>query len=108
MAIETSSFTYHGHSDKVFAVAWSPDGVSIASASRDNSVQIWNANTGEVTYTFYGHTSCLLSVAWSPDGKYIGSGSTDGIVQVWEATTGNNVVTYRGHARFVRGIDMVT
>ncbi|HBE25856.1 MAG TPA: hypothetical protein DDW33_09240, partial [Ktedonobacter sp.] len=37
---------YQGHSDNVFAVAWSPDGRFIASGSRDNTVQVWNATTG--------------------------------------------------------------
>src|SRR5437764_9451251 len=101
MAIEPSNFIFHGHNDKVFAIAWNPaceadnpDSVSIASASRDNTVQVWNHATGEVRYTYRGHTSCLLCVAWSPDGQYIASGSTDGVVEVWEATSGNNIITY--------------
>src|SRR6266487_6041987 len=79
-------------------------GTSIASGSRDKTVRIWNANTGEDSRTYRGHASYLLSVAWSPDGTYIASGDTGGIVQVWEANTGRNVVTYQGHTRFVRSI----
>ncbi|HAT44220.1 MAG TPA: hypothetical protein DCS90_03875, partial [Ktedonobacter sp.] len=59
---------YQGHSDNVFAVAWSPDGRFIASGSRDNTVQVWNATTGTCSCIYNGHTHCLLAVAWSPDG----------------------------------------
>ena len=104
MPIDTPVFMYHGHSDNVFAVAWSPGGTSIASGSRDKTVRIWNAHTGEDSRTYRGHASYLLSVAWSPDGKYIASGDTGGIVQVWEANTGRSLVTYHGHTRFVRCI----
>lgn len=43
-------FTYSGHSDIVYAVAWSPDGARIASASADHTVQVWNADNGGLPY----------------------------------------------------------
>ena len=97
-------FMYHGHADNVFTVAWSPNGISIASGSRDKTIQIWSAQTGKVSCMYRGHSSYLLSVAWSPDGTYIASGDSGGIVQVWEANTGRNIVSYHGHTRFVRSI----
>jgi len=78
-------FTYHGHSDYVSAVAWSPDGKRIASASGDHTVQVWDATNGGHVYTYRGHASDVLTVAWSPDGKYLASGSLDTTVQVWNA-----------------------
>ena len=102
--IETPLFVYHGHSDNVCAVAWSPDSTSLASGSRDKAVHVWNAYTGQVRCIYRGHASYLLSVAWSPDSNYIASGDTGGVVQVWEVSTGSNSVSYHGHARFVRSI----
>ncbi len=93
---------YCGHSDNVFALSWNPDGVSLASGSRDTTVRVWNATTGQDSYIYRGHHSCVLSVAWSPDGRYIASGDTDGIVHVWNPQV--TLVTYRGHTRFVRSI----
>src|ERR1700676_2845519 len=91
-----------GHSDKIFAVAWSPDGRYLASGSRDKTVRIWNVATGICEYIYRGHAQCLLAVAWSPDSNDIASGDTSGIVHVWDALTGTEIVSYSGHARFAR------
>ena len=40
----------------VFAVAWSPDGKTLAIGSQDNSVKMWSAETGEYLNTFAGHS----------------------------------------------------
>jgi WD40 repeat protein len=78
-------FTYHGHSDYVSAVVWSPDGKRIASASGDCTVQIWNAADGSHVYTYRGYSADVSTLAWSPDGSHIALGSNDMTVQVWEA-----------------------
>ena len=88
-------FTYSGHTTFVSAVAWSPDGKRIASASDDQTVQIWNApsagvqSSGPITggdvFTYPGHSRGVRAIAWSPDGKLIVSGSEDHTAQVWEA-----------------------
>ena len=82
-------FTYHGHTSGVNAVAWSPNGKHIASASFDGTVQVWDATTGRNVYTYTGQDSNAVdnlvnAVAWSPDGKLIASGGEDQKVQVWQ------------------------
>lgn len=95
---------YRGHSKDVFAVAWSPDGKRIASASLDKTVQVWNAVDGGNVFTYRGHSNSVIAVVWSPNGKRIASGSTDGTVQVWDAANGGNVFTYRGHSDYVDAV----
>src|SRR2546423_14381866 len=93
---------YHGHSDNVFAVAWSPDGQYIASGSRDTTVRLWHAATGTCEYVYRGHSYSLLSVAWSPDGRRVASGDTGGTVGVGVALMGEGIVFLLGERRFVR------
>jgi WD40 repeat protein len=91
----------------VTAIAWSPDGKSIAAVGEDNTVRVWKANNGQniITYNppsnlgdaFRGIFNAIDSIAWSPDSSHIASSSEDGTVQVWEAYTGDNMTTYRGH-----------
>ncbi len=97
-------YTYRGHTDRVNAIVWSPDGTCIASGSGDKTVQVWNTLTGDQIFTYCGHSDVVNSVAWSPDGTRIASASSDSTVQVWDATTGQNVLTYNRHAKGVYAV----
>jgi Tol biopolymer transport system component len=95
--LQTLPYTYFGHRGAVLGVAWSPDGTRIASASADQTVQVWDAHTGIRLLTYNGHKSFVISVTWSPDGSRIASASDDQTVQVWDAHTGSRLLTYNGH-----------
>src|SRR5262249_17807514 len=82
------ALTLVGHQDPVLRVVFSPDNHSLAPASRDGTVKIWNADTGRELFTFRGHTALVGAVAFSPDGRQIASGSWDGKVLVWNASSG--------------------
>ena len=96
--------TFTGHSSIVYSVAFSPDGTKVVSGSYDNTVKVWEADTGNLITTFTGHSDNVESVAFSPDGNYVVSGSYDSTAKVWEADTGNVITTFTGHSNDVYSV----
>ncbi|MFN6501753.1 MAG: AAA-like domain-containing protein [Nostoc sp. DedQUE01] len=90
-----------GHSDWVRSVVFSPDGKTLASASRDNTIKLWNLDTGKEITTLRGHSDGVLSVVFSPDGKTLASTSDDNTIKLWNLDTGKEITTLRGHSKFV-------
>lgn len=74
--------TLEGHSDPVYAVAFSSNNRLLASGSSDNTIKIWDINTGALQQTLEGHSGCVLTITFSSDGKLLASSSYDGIVRL--------------------------
>ncbi len=72
-----------GHSNSITDLSWSPEGDFIASSSLDNSVAIWNTQTGRRIKVLNGHESFVKGVAWDPVGKYLATLSDDRSVSIW-------------------------
>ena len=91
-----------GHDSSIGRIAWSPDGVYIASPSDDNSIRIWDSRSGKCVHALHEHSNRVNCVAWSPEGHRLASGSYDETVHIWDTATwtpivaleelGNNIV----------------
>jgi WD40 repeat protein len=86
--------TLEGHKDKVNAVAFSPDGKLLASASDDTTIKIWDTQTGKELRTLIPNKKSVDWVVFSPDAKWLASATfvsvlnkIENAVMIWDVAT---------------------
>ena len=95
--------TLQGHGGKVWSIAFSPDSQRLATGSEDQTIRLWDLQTGECLQILEGHDRFVLSVAYSPDHR-IASGSDDHTIRLWDAKTGDCLKTLEGHDGWIQAI----
>ena len=93
-----------GHENQVNSVAISPDGKFIVSGSNDNSLRIWETESGNCLKILEGHSDIVSRVALSSNGKFIVSGSNDKSLRIWETESGNCLKILEGHSDIIWGV----
>ncbi len=94
--------TLKGHTGGVTAVAFSPDGKTLASASTDATLKLWNVESGELRTTLTGHPGAVLCAAFSRDGKALASGGDDSNVWLWDVAEGKVIAKLSAHSSKVK------
>lgn len=94
--------TLTGHEDDVNQIAFSHDGTTLASASADGTVRLWDVSSGELIRTIEAHAPGVATVDFSADGSMLVSGGYDRTARLWRVEDGALLETigskYMGYA----------
>ncbi|MDQ1024792.1 WD40 repeat protein/energy-coupling factor transporter ATP-binding protein EcfA2 [Streptomyces umbrinus] len=77
-----------GHTDTVRHIAWSPNGLLLATASRDGTARVFDAQSGRSLRVLPSEGAMVEGVAWSPDSTQIATVGRDHVVRIWDAASG--------------------
>jgi WD40 repeat protein len=90
-----------GHDSAVNSACFSPDGKTVATASNDRTVRLWNATTGQEIIALYGHENWVRSVGFSADGARVVTAAWDSTARLWDLATRQELASLRGHDGWV-------
>jgi hypothetical protein len=89
---------------RIWSYAFGPDGKRSITGGSDNTVRLWDIETGRCLRVFEGHTGEVSSVAWSANERQISSGARDNTVRLWDVETGRCLRVLKGHTSDVRSV----
>lgn len=92
---------YEGHVDSVTCVAVLPDGRHALSGSRDNTLRLWNIESGTALRRLEGHGDWVTCTATLSDGQRAVSGSKDGTLRLWDIESSTELRRFERHDDWV-------
>jgi WD40 repeat protein len=88
----------------VLALAFSPDGKTLAVGGTDTLIHLFNVADGKLLRSMPGHASAVRALAFHPGGAVLVSGSRDRTIRLWNPTNGQALKTLEGHTAWVEGV----
>jgi WD40 repeat protein len=90
----------------IHSIAVSSDGTRVVSGSYDNTIHIWDTQSGKLAIEpLKGHDRLVTSVAFSPNGARVVSGNEDHAIRIWDAEAGKNSFrVFKGHTDWVNSV----
>ncbi|KJE92296.1 hypothetical protein, variant [Capsaspora owczarzaki ATCC 30864] len=96
---------FSGHTASIIMCRFSPGGRRVLTASKDTTLRIWSAATGQCNHILIGHSAAVVACAWSPSisSPLVASASLDGVVGLWNPASGVLIRSFYGHAPATSG-----
>jgi WD40 repeat protein len=95
--LETSLVTLQAHDGGSYAVSFSLDGSQLASGGGDNTIKIWDTETGDlIQELIYPGSQRVTDVEFHPTSDLIAASATDGTVRMWDIATGGSLSAFAG------------
>jgi WD40 repeat protein len=93
-----------GRATSVSALAYSPDGATVAAGCNDGVVRLWDAASGDLRLILSGHTAAVHRLAFAPDGRTLASLGEDNVLNLWHLGTGQRLFSLDGHGQELHGL----
>ena len=100
----TNFATFQAHNNIVLNMAYSPDGKTLATASEDGTVKLWDTSNNQLKATLAGHTGPVRAIAFAPNGKYLVSGSADKTAFVWDLSNNSRKYVLSGQTSTITSV----
>lgn len=83
---EQSLGTVEAHADMILGLAVAPDGARFATAARDGSLRLWDADGGDLlAHAALESGDAIFALDFTPDGRHLATGDASGAVRLWDA-----------------------
>jgi polar amino acid transport system permease protein len=92
-----------GHDKDVTALAFSPDGRTLASGSVDTTIMFWDLVTAKVLWPAEGHWATVTAMTFGQDGDFLLTGGRDNKIRNLKSAGGKSTASYEGHLSAVNG-----
>lgn len=95
VATGKARLTLKVQSDLIESVAFSPDGGTLASGSRDGSVSLWDVKTGRLRSRHRAHPRAVVFIGFVSGGERVVTGGMDGTARAWDMTGGKELAVVK-------------